>query len=104
MSISTTMSFCFCSVREENLTSILVGDMTLDELRENRDNRYLDVRQASLEHYTEELVELLGEGHYALCDLLFWQTIAPRCMSSMTVYYTMWPSYLRSSKRLPRQT
>ena len=63
MSTSTTMSFCFCSVREENLTSILVGDMTLDELRENRDNQYLDVRQASLEHYTEELVELLGEGH-----------------------------------------
>lgn len=71
MSISTTMSFCFCSVREENLTSILVGDMTLNELRENRDNQYLDVRQASLEHYTEELVELLGEGYYALCDLLF---------------------------------
>ena len=47
------------------------GSITLDELRENRDNQYLDVKQASFEHYTEELIELLGEGHYALCDLLF---------------------------------
>ena len=71
MSISTSMSFCFCSVREENLASMLDGGITLDELRENRDNQYLDVREASFEHYTEELIELLGEGHYALCDLLF---------------------------------
>lgn len=71
MSISTSMSFCFCSVREENLASMLNGGITLDELRENRDNQYLDVREASFEHYTEELIELLGEGHYALCDLLF---------------------------------
>lgn len=47
------------------------GSITLDELRENRDNQYLDVKQASVEHYTEELIELLGEGHYALCYLLF---------------------------------
>ena len=71
MSISTSMSFCFCSVREENLASMLNGGITLDELIENRDNQYLDVREASFEHYTEELIELLGEGHYALCDLLF---------------------------------
>lgn len=47
------------------------GSITLDELRENRDNQYLDVKQASVEHYTEELIELLGEGYYALCYLLF---------------------------------
>lgn len=47
------------------------GSITLDELRENRDNQYLDVKQASFEHYTEELIELLGEGYYALCYLLF---------------------------------
>ena len=47
------------------------GSITLDELRENRDNQYLDVKHASFEHYTEELIELLGEGYYALCYLLF---------------------------------
>ena len=71
MPISTSMSFFFCSVREENLASMFNGSITLDELRENRDNQYLDVKQASFEHYTEELIELLGEGYYALCYLLF---------------------------------
>lgn len=104
MPISTSMSFCFCSVREENLASMLNGSITLDELRENRDNQYLDVKQASFEHYTEELIELLGEGHYALCDLLFLADNALRCMSSMTDYYMMWQLYLRLPKRLPRQT
>ena len=50
---------------------MLDGGITLDEIRKNDDDQYLDVRQASFEHYTLELIELLGEGDYALSDLLF---------------------------------
>ena len=71
MSISSSMSFCFCSIREEYLVSMLDGSITLDDIRKNHQDQYLDVRQASFEHYTLELIELLGEGHYALSDLLF---------------------------------
>lgn len=66
-----SMAFCFCSVREPYLASLLNGDTDLDDIRENDNNQYADIMEASFEYYSAELLELLGEGDYALSELLF---------------------------------
>lgn len=66
-----SMALCFCSIREQYLIGLLKNDIDFDDIRKNDENQYADVMEASFEYYTDELLELLGEGNYPLSELLF---------------------------------
>ncbi len=66
-----SMAFGFCIASDDQLESILNGNINLNEMLWNTDKQYENVIQESFEFYSIEVLEILGSGDYPLSNLLF---------------------------------